>query len=136
MKRGVNKERVLTLLKEGKTYAEISSIIGITKTTISWYAVNAGMKKVIHRPVEEYLTANSKYKGRSSGLKRRLLKEGLLEEICGECGLEPVWNGKPLSLQLDHRNGINDDNRLENLRLLCGNCHTQTETYCKNKMPR
>lgn len=41
-----------------------------------------------------------------------------------------VWNGKKLSLQLDHINGDHSDNRLENLRFLCPNCHTQTETYC------
>ena len=41
-----------------------------------------------------------------------------------------IWNDKKLSLQLDHINGDNSDNRLENLRFLCPNCHTQTETYC------
>ena len=47
---------------------------------------------------------------------------------CTTCGINE-WQGKPLTLHLDHINGINNDNRIENLRLLCPNCHSQTETY-------
>jgi 5-methylcytosine-specific restriction endonuclease McrA len=45
------------------------------------------------------------------------------------CGQQPMWNGKQLVLILDHINGINNDNRLENLRLLCPNCNSQTPTF-------
>jgi len=62
-------------------------------------------------------------------LKRRIIKENLIEYKCSECGLKDKWNGKELSLQLEHKNGINNDNRLENLTFLCPNCHSQTETY-------
>ena len=66
-------------------------------------------------------------------LKERLVKEKYLEYKCAECGITE-WNGKPLSLHLDHINGINNDHRIENLRFLCPNCHSQTNTYAgKNK---
>ena len=66
-------------------------------------------------------------------LKERLVKEGILEYKCAECGISK-WNNKPLSLHLDHINGINNDHRIENLRFLCPNCHSQTDTYAgKNR---
>lgn len=83
--------------------------------------------------LQEILVENSQYTARSR-LKIRLLNEGLLEYKCALCGNIGEWQGKLLSLQLDHKNGINNDNRLENLRFLCPNCHSQTETYAgKNK---
>lgn len=65
-------------------------------------------------------------------LKRKIIKEGILEYKCSMCDISE-WMNKPLSLQLDHINGINNDNRLENLRFLCPNCHTQTPTWGSKK---
>jgi len=79
-------------------------------------------------PTEDILVENSSYVN-STNLKMRLLKEGLLKYKCSECGIDE-WNDKPLSLQLEHKNGIHTDNRIENLCLLCPNCHSQTPTYC------
>ena len=67
-------------------------------------------------------------------LKIRLIEEGLKEEICEECGLRNLWNGKKLNHHLDHKDGNKFNNNLENLKILCPNCHTQTSTYAgKNK---
>lgn len=68
-------------------------------------------------------------------LKSVLLREGLLENKCAACGLGTAWNGKALVLALDHINGIPDDNRLENLRLVCPNCHSQTNSYAGKNLP-
>lgn len=82
--------------------------------------------------MKEILVEHSTYANISS-LKSRLIKENLLEYKCAICGLTE-WNGKPISLQLDHINGIHDDHRLENLRFLCPNCHSQTDMFAgKNK---
>jgi Zn finger protein HypA/HybF involved in hydrogenase expression len=83
------------------------------------------------RPIAELLVENSIYQ--SFKLKNRLLKEGLKEHKCEMCGITE-WMSKPTPLELDHMNGNNKDNRLENLRVICPNCHAQTETYRgKNK---
>lgn len=65
----------------------------------------------------------------NSSIKRRIIRDNLIEYKCCECGICDSWNNKPISLQLDHINGINTDNRLENLRFLCPNCHSQTSTF-------
>ena len=61
-------------------------------------------------------------------LKARLLREGLKQCRCEVCGLSE-WRGQPLSMELHHVNGDGRDNRLENLRFLCGNCHSQTPNW-------
>jgi len=66
-------------------------------------------------------------------LKRYILRYGLLDYVCKLCGNEGVWLGRELTLQIDHINGIRSDNRLENLRFICPNCHSQTDTYAGKK---
>ena len=78
-------------------------------------------------PLEEVMIKNSTY---SRGhLKRRLLKNGMLENKCEICDQIPKHNGKELIMVLDHINGIRDDHREENLRLLCPNCNSQEPTF-------
>lgn len=84
------------------------------------------------KKLEEYLTINSNIS--SHVLKNKLIKEKYKKYQCEnkECGISK-WHGKQISLQLHHINGNPNDNRLENLQLLCPNCHSLTETYCGYK---
>ena len=75
----------------------------------------------------EVFVENSTYARHN--LKRRIIEQSLLKQKCSICGMPPEWNGKPMSLVLDHINGINNDNRLENLRFVCHNCDSQLPTY-------
>lgn len=77
-------------------------------------------------PMERLLVADT-YRSRHN-VKVRLLAEGLKENRCELCGLTE-WLGKPLSMALHHVNGHGRDNRLENLQLLCPNCHSQTDNF-------
>lgn len=84
------------------------------------------------RPLSDVLVINSRYQ--SSKLRLRLIDEGYFKNECSTCGNNATWLDNTLVLHLDHINGEHTDNRLENLRLLCPNCHSQTATYCgKNK---
>ena len=79
----------------------------------------------------DVLIENSPYKS-STKLKERLFKEGLKTEKCEVCGISE-WMDKKITLELDHINGNNTDNRLVNLCVLCPNCHSQTPTFRNNK---
>jgi Zn finger protein HypA/HybF involved in hydrogenase expression len=77
--------------------------------------------------LEKIMIKNSTY---SRGhLKKRLLNDGILENKCFICGQLPEHNNIELVMVLDHINGINDDHRLDNLRMLCPNCNSQQETF-------
>jgi hypothetical protein len=92
-----------------------------------------GVKVGPKRAVEEYLTDKPQIRTISNRLKLRLIREGIFQARCSACGLTE-WMGRPIPLELDHINGVNTDNRIENLRLLCPNCHAQTPNYRgKNK---
>lgn len=82
-------------------------------------------------PLSEVMVKDSDY---SRGtLKKRLIKEGILKNECILCGQQPLWQGKKLVMVLDHTNGDGNDNRGENLRLLCPNCNSQTPTFSGRK---
>lgn len=83
-------------------------------------------------PLNEILNGEHPYY-QTYKLRNRLIKEGIKTNKCECCGITK-WNGIEIVCQLDHINGDNSDHMLENLRLICPNCHSQTETYCgKNK---
>jgi 5-methylcytosine-specific restriction endonuclease McrA len=79
---------------------------------------------------EDVFVENSTYARHH--IKRRIIQKRLVKYECTECGNIGEWNNKPLPLILDHINGVNDDNRIENLRFVCSNCDSQLPTY-KNR---
>lgn len=69
-----------------------------------------------------------------SVIRKNIISKNLIPYVCSFCKNKGEWFGKELSLHLDHINGVNNDNRIENLRFLCPNCHATTSTYVgKNK---
>lgn len=86
-------------------------------------------------PLENILVENSTYKRTS--LKNRLYKTGLKKRECEICGQGEKWNGRKMSLILDHINGVYNDNRIDNLRIVCPNCNATLDTHCgkNNKKP-
>ena len=81
------------------------------------------------RPLDEVLVEHSTYTNRGH-LKKRLYEAGLKRPICELCGQSEVWLGKRMSLILDHVNGVADDNRLQNLQIVCPNCAATLDTHC------
>lgn len=88
----------------------------------------------VHRlNLDEILVENSSYKN-TDRLKKRIIKAGLKNNKCEICGIT-LWNDSPISLQIHHKNGKSNDNRIENIMILCPNCHSQTDNYLsKNKV--
>jgi 5-methylcytosine-specific restriction endonuclease McrA len=120
----------------GHTVRECVAQFGFSRQT--WHAAkNRGaiVARPICMPIGELLSGPRD----RQHIKRRLVKDGLLEARCRECGLDD-WRGDPLSLELHHINGVGHDNRLENLALLCPNCHSQTDSWggrnCRDRTRR
>jgi len=88
-------------------------------------------KKIGRWTNEEVFIENSK--ATTASAKNRILEQSLIEYKCSKCNNDGNWLNEKLVLQLEHKNGKNNDHRLENLEFLCPNCHTQTKTWgCKN----
>ena len=98
--------------------------------TAVWYNANVKGRLILRedKPISlEVLTAQGRVTSRAH-LRWRLLKDNVLDPACAICGIME-WQDKPLSLHLHHQNGDRTDNSLENLQMLCPNCHSQTDSY-------
>ena len=143
-------EEFIEAVKQSKSYSGVCRLIGISPkggnlntvkrkikqmeldcshfTYAKW---NKGLTSDDHqsikkKPIEEILIEDSGWT--SHGIKLRLLKEGLKEKKCERCG-RTEWEGEQIPLQLHHLNGKHNDNRIENLQILCPNCHALTDNY-------
>lgn len=120
-----------------KTLKEKFELYNIDTSHFTGQGWNVGLKFKPNKPKEmsEILVENSTYLN-SNNLRQRLIKEGYKEHKCEHCGLTE-WQGEPIKLELHHINGDNTDNRLENLQLLCSNCHSKTDNFrSKNKISK
>lgn len=140
-------EKFKKYVEESTTYADVCRKIGWKPTGGNYRYVKRYIKElgldISHftgkktnignrlgnneKDINEYLTKDSFIK--PSYLKWKLFSSGLKQHKCEKCGCTR-WNGEQISLQLHHINGDNTDNRLENLQILCPNCHSQTDNFC------
>ena len=112
-----------------KTLRRYSEERGISTEHFDPYASSRGVKTRI--PLEDILVRDSTYS--RNHLKERLYEEGVKRPVCEMCGQGPEWQGRPLGLILDHINGVRNDNRVENLRVVCPNCAATLDTHCGRK---
>jgi HNH endonuclease len=130
-------DRAVALYEEIGVLRQVARVMMVREDVVSGALRDRGVLQLRGkaRPLDEILVIGSR---RLDGnfIKRRLFRAGLLTNKCAECGMGPEWNGSRLVLHLDHINGHGYDNRLENLRLLCPNCHSQTSTYCGRNQSR
>ena len=147
----VEKEKLLSLVKESLSIAELLRKLEI-------YTVGGNRNSLMKRLQQEQIdishiaTGLDSNKGRKFGpskfalsdeevfiensqttravVRKKVIKKNLIPYDCAICGLKDSWNNKPIAFVLDHINGIPNDHRLENLRFLCPNCNSQTDTFC------
>jgi hypothetical protein len=146
-----NSEQVKDIFKQSKTYAQVLRQLGLTLNVtnyssakkfvlinsvdtqhfVPYFTTVCDLSKTKRFEDADVFTVQSTYS--KSSLKRRIINGNMLPYVCEVCGNDGTWNAIKLSLQLEHKNGDNFDNRLENLCFLCPNCHSQTDTYAGKK---
>lgn len=148
-KRKWTDEQFIEAVKTSLSYAEVIKKIGLKPAGSNYDTVKNKIKElnldISHmtgkawnqgekyrpvkeaRPLDEVLVEHSTWIN-SNNLRKRLLKERIKEHKCECCG-NTEWMGQPIALELHHVNGVKDDLRIENLQLLCPNCHAFTDNY-------
>lgn len=147
MKKSYTNEQFIYAVKTSRSYREVMIALGLSPYGFNYNTLYRNIKRLnlsidhFYSKLELLEIAKSNRKKLSDEelftinqidrkyVKKRILEKNLIPYCCEICKLTS-WQEKEISLHLDHKNGNNTDNRLENLRFLCPNCHSQTETYC------
>lgn len=137
----VSDEAILVASKQAKNAGDAAKLSGLTHNAYKYRALKLGCYNPTRIgsgakvPLEEILQGkHPNYQ--TFKLRNRLIKEGLKKNACEmpDCGVDETWLGKKISCQLDHIDGDRFNHRWNNLRMICPNCHSQTETFSgKNK---
>lgn len=154
MKNKYKKENLEPIVKKSRNWTDVlvelgMSVHGNSRTTLIKYCklhnintshfettrerylrVSSKIGNINSIPLNVILIENSTYTN-TNNLKQKLYKGELKERKCEKCGQDEIWNDEKMSLILDHINGIYNDNRLENLRILCPNCNATLLTHCR-----
>lgn len=143
LKRTISESRTITevcyKLYGNKYYGNritIKNYIKQFNMDISHFVIDYSNKKMFfkRKDISEILVLDSTHD--TTNLKNRLYKEGLKERRCEKCGQDENWYGKHMSLILDHKNGNNKDNRIENLQIVCPNCSATLPTFSGKNVNR
>ena len=147
-RRTYTKDNLIEFVKSSKNWSELLRQCGYTnvgnnkyiKKKLDEYKIDythienyVGNRNSIRYTTEELFCENSSHSG-GAKLKIRIIKDFKLKLECNECKLTE-WQGVPITLEVDHINGIHNDNRIENLRFLCPNCHSLTDTWRGRNKP-
>jgi hypothetical protein len=127
----------LGLKPHGRNYTKLDKLITKYQVNTSHFLTSSEIaKKYVPTnnkySLDDILIMNSSYN--RGGLKKKLYDSKIKERKCELCGQGEIWQGKKISLILDHINGINNDNRLINLRIVCPNCNATLDTHCGKHM--
>ena len=135
----IDKNNFIRICDDSDSMAQAAITLGLHFNTFKKYAIkfdcykpNQSGRGIIKKGnpkfnLEDILNGNYPH-FQTYKLKNRMLREGLIKNICSVCGITE-WIGKPINMELDHIDGDRSNHKLGNLRMLCPNCHSQTETY-------